>query len=179
MKDLVTKASIEEVAAIQADINSLVEEDIAAFVDITPIMVFVLDRTNTMSTLTQLGFLWDAEIIFRSILEAFIKFLNIVSQPTKEDGDTKLDEFWTVIDEIERVRFSDKAKEIVGSNRVLNLEYFQQLILTDEEEKELKAKPSWANRAYRTSLKNDWSFSGIIMNLMQKGEAQMTPLVSF
>jgi hypothetical protein len=179
VKNLVTNASTKEVSAIGEDIYSLLEKDVVGFIDIIPIVKFVLDRINTMSMLIQQGLLWDSEIIFRSVLEVFIKFLNIISQPTQKDIDTKLDEFWTVLDEIERVRFSDKAKEILNSNRILNLEYFEKLILTEEEEIELKAKPSWANRVYRTSLKNDWSFSGIIIRLMQEDEAQMTPLVSF
>jgi hypothetical protein len=177
VKELSTKASDDEVAGIAADINQLLSRNPVLVVDIVPLISFILGRVNTLVILSKMGHLWDAEIILRTVLETFIKFLRIVSQEDLTALEKKLDEFWITLDEIDRVSHSDKAKEIISSGRITTPETIRPLILLAEEEAIIKAKPSWGNRNYRTKLKNDWSFSAILMELLNMDK--MTPLISF
>jgi len=82
-----------------------------------------------------------------------------------------------VLDEIDRVSHSDRAKELINSGRITTSETIRPLILLPEEEEIIKARPSWGNRAYRTKIKNDWSFSAILMDVLKMDN--MTPLISF
>jgi len=93
IKELATKASDNEVAGIAADINQLLSRNPVLFVDIAPLISFILGRVNALVILSKMELLWDAEIILRTVLETFIKFLKIVSQENLVDLEKNLMSF--------------------------------------------------------------------------------------
>ena len=177
VKQLVTEASEAEVVGINYDIYNLASRNPVLFVDVVPIINFILGRVNTVVTLTKMGSLWDAEIILRTVLESFAKFLKIASQENDVKYDAVLDEFWIILDEIERIAHSDKAKEVINSGKNTTPGILAQSVLSKEEEDFLKSKPSWSNRKDRIRIKNDWSFSAIMIDMLKREHT--TPLISF
>jgi len=157
--------------------KELIKNNIDEFIDIIPITNFISERIFTVIHLLEVDKVWDAEIILRTVLESFMKALYILTQRNPKDYAERLDEYWGVLDEIERINQSEKAKEFLKNDRILNIETIKGLILSEEEEKEIKNIPSWSNRKYRVALKNSWSYSGILLYLMK--DEKTPPLISF
>jgi len=126
---------------------------------------------ESVSMLINAGKKWDANILWRSALEAFSKFLRITN-PANEPAlrEDKLREFWVDIADLEKMKDSDWAKKILATNRNKDAKLYEALILTEEEENNLKDKPTYANRAYRKALINNWSFNDIFINLAKAGK---------
>lgn len=145
--------------------------DVAALL---PLVKFILDRSATVSVLVKIGKYWDAEIIFRSLLEVLSKLLIITTQSDGEAVEKKLDEYWLHIGEIERLRASLEAEKLLKGGNMNDVEKFRLHILNDEERLELEARNS---KDKRKRLSNDWSFNDILLNLAKNKDIE--PMISF
>jgi hypothetical protein len=126
---------------------------------IFPIVLFILQRIESVVELTCSFRIWDAEIILRSVMETFVKLMYIST--ASEDAQTQLlDEFWNGLSEINAIKMSEQAKR--------NLEIFKNsephriawspLVLSDEREAELREK--WPKKK-RLEVEKRWSFTEI------------------
>ncbi len=168
-----------EVEAVSTGIFNTSRQDLAyltnryqtQFKQITPLVDFILGRMDSVTLLMNAGKKWDANILWRSALEVFGKFLRITN-PANEPAlrEEKLREFWVDINDIERMKDSNWAKKILATDRQQDSKLYEPFVLTEEEENILKAKPTYANRTYRKALGESWSFNNIFMKLAQEGK---------
>jgi hypothetical protein len=151
-------------------IQFLINNRVSDLDGIYPLVLFVSDRVSTCLLLLKMNKLWDAEIIFRTVLETFSKFLIIIRTKSEEDLKIKLDEFWIHLNEIERLRQSQEAIKLIKAGNVRNPERFQHMVLSDEERIEIeKIYP----RNMRTAMREKWSFNKICDNLGKSNDIEM------
>lgn len=130
---------------------------------ILPLIEFIIDRLETVTTLTTDDRLWDAEIILRSAMETFIKFVFITSAD-KPEQEKRLDEYWNLLAEINSIKQSEQAKKNLkhlGQNEIHKVAY-SPILLTDEQENLLRAK--WS-KVERQKLEQKWSFTEMVSSL--------------
>jgi hypothetical protein len=113
--------------------------------------------------LIQYGYLWDAEIMMRPIMEATLRvaFLSFASD---EEQVIRCREFWDELPDIERLKQSQRARISVqrmpeGPN---SYDFIRNLILSPEEEETLRKE--WPGKR-RKALEQKWSFSEIMRSL--------------
>jgi hypothetical protein len=131
--------------------------------------LFSIDRIEALHILVKADKLWDAEILFRTVLEVFMKFLYIIRQKTPEATKEKLDEYWIHLNEIEKILISNEATKLINTKSVSDPERFLHMVLSDEERAALNAKYS---KDDRKKLNNDWSFNGMYASMLKDKEAK-------
>jgi hypothetical protein len=151
-------------------IQKLIKNRASDLDGIAPLANFVSDRVSTSLLLLKLGKLWDAEIIFRTVLEVFAKFLIIIRTKSEEELKTKLDEFWIHLNEIEKLRQSQEAAKIIEAGNIRNPERFQYMILSDEER--IKLEKIYPNQT-RKVMRENWSFNKIYLSLIKDESIEM------
>lgn len=156
------------------EVQKLIDDTAVDVAAILPLVKFILDRSSTVAILVKLGKYWDAEIIFRSLLEVLSKLLIITTQSTEEAVEKKLNEYWLHIGEVEQLRASLEAEKLVKGGNMNDVEKFRLLILTDDERSELEARNG---KDKRKKLSNDWSFNDILLNLAKNKDVE--PMMSF
>lgn len=127
---------------------------------IRPIVHFIGERSQALILLIQDGYLWDAEIIVRPIMEASMKIL-FLSFTTADERQNRIREFWQDLPEVNTLRQSDRARlvlERTGARGVF-AKALGPLVLPDEEESTLREK--WPKKN-RRRLEQKWSFSEIL-----------------
>lgn len=137
-----------------------------------PIITFILERIDTVIELTERYKIWDAEIVLRSAIETFTKFMYIATA-SKEEKEQRIDEFWNSLAEINSLKMSEQAKKnlkIFGNSEIHRIAYLP-LILPDKIEAELREK--WP-RKKRQEVEKRWSFTEIINEIALKNQG--TPL---
>lgn len=137
-----------------------------------PIITFILERIDTVIELTERYKIWDAEIVLRSAIETFTKFMYIATA-SKEEKEQRIDEFWNSLAEINSLKMSEQAKKnlkIFGNSEIHRIAYLP-LILPDKIEAELREK--WP-RKKRQEVEKRWSFTEIINDIALKNQG--TPL---
>ncbi|KAA9332029.1 hypothetical protein F0P96_11085 [Hymenobacter busanensis] len=130
-----------------------------SFFQIRPLVKYTLERAKRVNQLSKQGSTGDAEIIFRSMLEGFIKLIYIITSENDQVYQHRINEYFTILCQIETLRTSDKHKILSESKINSRFNPYAALVLSEEEEQELKQKPSWANRKYRQEVKAKWSYS--------------------
>ena len=154
-----------------ADLNYLMAVYPKELGQMLPLVRYILDRIYSVNLLVNAGKKWDANIIWRSVLEVFGKFLKITNPANEPElRSEKLNEFWVEIADIERMKDSNWAKKILATDRLKDEKLYEPLVLTEEQENELKAKPTYDNRAYRKALTEGWSFNNIMMTLLKENK---------
>lgn len=154
--------------------QNLINESIVDIIAITPLVKFIIDRASTIAQLARLEKFWDAEIIFRSLLEVLSKLLIITTQPDKEAIDNKLDEYWIQIGEMERLRASLEVERVINGGNMNDLDAFKRQILSQAERLDLESR---ITKEKRKKLSNDWSFNGILLNLARN--KAVVPLIGY
>lgn len=137
-----------------------------------PIITFILERIDTVIELTERYKIWDAEIVLRSAIETFTKFMYIATA-SKEEKEQRIDEFWNSLAEINSLKMSEQAKKnlkIFENSEIHRIAYLP-LILPDKIEAELREK--WP-RKKRQEVEKRWSFTEIINEIALKNQG--TPL---
>ncbi len=138
----------------------LIKEHFNPLIRLIPLVDFIISRLETVSTLTLMDRLWDAEIVLRSALETYTKLLFITSSK-KDEQKTKIEEFWNSLSEINRIKQSEQAKrnlKILGDLEIHRLAY-SPLVLSEVEENQLREK--WPKKK-RRKIEQNWSFTEII-----------------
>lgn len=176
-KDCLVK-SIAAYKLSKQQIESTIYSPQFKYYGITPLVEYIMDRASSMHQLIRLNKIDDAGIIYRSLLEVFMKALYIVTSKSDEIYNERSNEYWVVLKEIETLRESDKAKILVKSERIsFGKVVFPGFILSVEEEEEMKQRPSWSNRKYRTDIKNRWSYSSLSKDIANDDNVtQFVPL---
>ena len=162
------KRTITETYFALININNIelfgvIKNNLDATGQILPLIEFIIERLNTVTSLTINDSLWDAEIVLRSAQETFIKFL-FITTADKVEQQKRLHEFWYDLAEVNSIKQSEQAKKNLkhlGDSETHRLAY-QPNVLTEEQEQFLRSK--WT-RVERKKLEQKWSFSGIIASL--------------
>lgn len=130
-------------------------------------MSFYSTRCTSMNVLLQEWMLWDCDIIMRSALECATKFL-YVSSATGAERDARLIECTISLNEIEDIMRSDKASKAAdNSAKDHDSMLLRGAVLPEKRDKELREK--WS-KAKRQALKQKWSFSELVRELMKVNE---------
>jgi hypothetical protein len=156
------------------EVQKLIDETTVDVGAILPLVKFILDRSATVAVLTKIEKYWDAEIIFRSLLEVLSKLLIITTQGDEEAVEKKLDEYWVHIGEVERLRASLVAEKLLKGRNMNDVEKFKLFILSEDERLELESRN---DKDKRKRLSNDWSFNDILLNLAKNKGVE--PMISF
>jgi hypothetical protein len=134
-----------------------------AAMPIFPLVEFIIERLETVTNLTLNERIWDAEIILRSAIETFLKFVFITTADNVERK-IRLDEFWNLLAEVNSIKQSEQAKKnlvYLGGNELHYLAY-SPLVLSEERENELRKK--WTKKD-RQKIEQKWSFNEIVNSL--------------
>ncbi|GGF14200.1 DUF5677 domain-containing protein [Hymenobacter cavernae] len=158
LKKEVIKRAVSEFKESQGTIYDMMC-DSEVYFKLGPLIDFIISRAIRVNQLTKQGSIEDAEILFRSMLEGFMKLLYIITAETDDEYKERVKEYYIILGDIERLRSSDKYKVLVEAKINNELDPYSKLILTLEEEEALKQKESWSNRKYRQQVKAKWSYS--------------------
>ncbi len=159
-KIIITERYFETINISNIELFGIIRENLDELNQVFPIIKFILSRLDTVSVLATNDRLWDAEIILRSALETFLKFMYI-SISTGDERTKRIDEYFNLLSEISSIKQSAQAKtnlEFFGESEVHRLAYSPQ-ILDNVLEQELRNK--WP-KPDRQRLEQSWSFSEII-----------------
>lgn len=118
---------------------------------------FVHERINSLLVLVQNDCLWDADVILRSIAEASVKLVYLLCF-NAEERDKKVSEFWNELAEINRLKQSKQAREILEKLN-LNAKSISDLIMSESEEKILSEKWTKSNRQ---RIEQPWAYNEMI-----------------
>lgn len=139
-------------------------------VTVSKMMDFMSARISSTLSLVQVNFLWDAEIISRSIAECALKLI-YVSIFEKEERDKRIIEFWNDHSEINSLKTTKIARETINILEKLNAKdiiiMFEAMKL--DEEKEIKLRDKWTIKAKR-QFEQKWSFFEMINAISKKIE---------
>ncbi len=171
-KIIITEKYIELLNNSNIRLFEIVKEYLEETQTVFPLAVFIFERIETVIELTSCYRIWDAEIVLRSAMETFIKFMYITTA-SKEERAQRIDEFWNSLAEINSIKMSEQAKknlQVFENSEVHRIAYTP-LILPEKLEAELRKK--WP-RKNRKEVEKRWSFSEIINEISSKNKG--TPL---
>ncbi|MGV3589246.1 MAG: DUF5677 domain-containing protein [Adhaeribacter sp.] len=169
-KEKITEAYIAAINMNNIELFGIINNNCEKIRNVYPIIEFIIERLESVVHLTTVERIWDAEIVLRSALETFIKFLFIASTDKKEQ-EQRLKEFWEDLAEVNSIKQSEQAKknlQHLGQNEIHMLAY-SPVVLSEEDEKLLRDK--W-NKRNRQQLEQKWSFSSIIASLSQSNKGK-------
>jgi len=121
---------------------------------------FIHKRTQTLFLLVQNDCLWDADIILRPIAECTVKFAFISSFENPE-RDKKVKEFWGDLAEINRLKQSKQAKQIIELTG-FDSKFLSDIALEENEHRELSEK--WT-KSKRQRTEQPWSYNEMIKTI--------------
>ncbi|MBS9461007.1 hypothetical protein KIM67_01200 [Flagellimonas sp. 389] len=121
---------------------------------------FIHNRTQTLFLLVQNDCLWDADIILRPIAECTVKFAFISSFDNPERNE-KVREFWEDLAEINRLKQSKQAKQIIELTNI-DSKFLSDIILEENEHRILSEKWTKSNRQRTEQL---WSYNEMIKTI--------------
>lgn len=162
-KQLITERYFETINVNNLELFGIIRENLNELNEVFPIIKFIISRLETVSVLATSDRLWDAEIILRSALETFLKFMYI-STSQGDERTKRIDEYFNLLSEVSSIKQSTQAKtnlEFFGDSEIHRLAYFPQ-ILDDQVEQELRNK--WP-KSDRQRLEQSWSFSEIVRSI--------------
>jgi len=137
---------------------------------VSPLIHYLGERCQAFAMLMQYGYLWDADIVMRCIMEASIRigYLSFASQAERK---IRAKEYWEDLSEINRLKQSDRAKLAVQTSGAESLRRgLEPLILSTIEEASLREK--WSSKK-RSDIEQKWSFTRII-NAIEKHMIETT-----
>jgi hypothetical protein len=131
---------------------------------VAPIVRYIGERCQAFTMLMQYGYLWDADIVMRCVMEASIR-IGYLSYTEEAERKNRANEYWESLSEINRLRQSDRAKLAVQTLDEKNLNLgLGPIILSPKEEAQLRDK--WSSQK-RHDIEQKWSFTRIIASLEQ------------
>lgn len=165
-KELINQAYFESINRCNIECFGLIKENFEKFKSIFPLIEFVLERVETMTSLISENRLWDAEIVNRSALESLVKLLFITSA-SGEEREKRLIEFWELLAEINSLKQSLQVKRNLmhfGDSEIHKVAFLP-LILPDDLEASLREK--WT-KAKRLKLEQKWSFTEMLSSISKE-----------
>ena len=126
-----------------------------------------ISTTGSALNLIQLGRVWDAAILQRSVLEGTIRFMYLLNDP--DELHQKIDEFSGTLEEIAWLRLTKKVHsflETLGEERLDegSQKTLESMMLTESEQFRLSEKH---NKRERRQIEDRWSFGKLLENLVQ------------
>lgn len=121
---------------------------------------FIHERTQTLFLLVQNDCLWDADIILRPIAECTVKFA-FVSSFDNSARNEKVKEFWEDLAEINRLKQSKQAKQIIELTDI-DSKFLSDIVLDDNEFQLLAEK--WT-KSIRQRTEQPWSYNEMIKTI--------------
>lgn len=162
-KDKITQRYFQAINENNIQLFGIIKENLSEIQPILPLIEFVISRLESVTTLVLDNRIWDAEIILRSALETFTKFL-FITTADKEEQIARIDEYWNSLAEINSIKQSTQAKrnlEIFSDSEIHRLAYLP-MVLPDDLEAELRKK--WT-KAERQKVEQKWSFTEMIFSI--------------
>lgn len=162
---LISKKYFELININNIELFRIIKENLEELRPVSPLIQFIISRIETVTTLIMNDRLWDAEIILRSGLETFVKFL-FITTASKEEREKRLEEYWQSLSEINSIKLSEQAKKNLvhlGDNEIHRLAY-RPLVLPEKLEKELREK--WT-KSKRQKVEQKWSFTEMVNSISQ------------
>lgn len=175
-KEIITDTYLELIYSNNWNLLSILKENYTKIQDILPIIEFILERFESITYLCRKGMYWDCEIILRSALETFIKYLYITIG-NEDESKNKINEYWNSLAEIFSLKMSEQAKknlELIKDNDTYTIAFLP-LVLPEHEESELKKK--WP-KVERKKIEQKWSFSQMIATLSSIGDKKTLKIIS-
>ena len=83
-KIIISQRYFETININNLELFGIIRENLDELKQVFPIIKFIISRLDTVSVLTTNDRLWDAEIVLRSALETFLKFMYISSSKGEE-----------------------------------------------------------------------------------------------
>ena len=162
------EASLKSLNLIRDEIQNLFanyEADNSS-IDITLKQLFwyLSSRSQAVSFLASHGYIWDSEIILRSLYETAAKIM-LICFSEKSDKENLINEYWTIIGNINNRRTSRKAEFSMDTCEADDVGYSIFEMLRDENIFDTKSDYT---RAERNVVERKWSFSEIIDSLQYK-----------
>jgi hypothetical protein len=124
---------------------------------------FIHKRTQTLFLLVQNDCLWDADIILRPIAECTVKFAFVSSFDNSERNE-KVREFWEDMAEINRLKQSKQAKQIIELTNI-DSKFLSDIVLEHNEFQRLAEK--WT-KPIRQRTEQPWSYNEMIKTISEK-----------
>lgn len=146
-KQKITEAYFEAINKNNLELFRIIKIHVKGLNGVLPILEFILERLETVANLTVDNRIWDAEIVLRSAIETFVKYVFITTADENERK-IRLDEFWNLLAEVNSLKQSEQAKKNLkhlGGLEIHNLAY-SSMLLPEEKETELRAKWTKAKR---------------------------------
>jgi len=171
-KQIITERYFENINVNNIELFGILKEHFDEINQVFPLIKFIISRLETVSVLTTSDRLWDAEIVLRSALETFVKFI-FITTVKGDERENRINEYWNLLSEVSSIKQSRQAKknlEFFGESEVHRLAY-SPLILPEELEQELRKK--WKKQD-RQRLEQKWSFSEIVLAISRENKG--TPL---
>lgn len=162
-KQKITEAYFEAINKNNLELFRIIKIHEKELDGVLPILEFILERLGTVANLTVDNRIWDAEIVLRSAIETFVKYVFITTADESERK-IRLDEFWNLLAEVNSLKQSEQAKKNLahlGGLDTHNLAY-SHMLLPEEIETELRTK--WT-KSERQKLEQKWSFTEIVNSL--------------
>lgn len=162
-KQKITEAYFEAINKNNLELFRIIKLHVKELDGILPILEFILERLETVATLTVDNRIWDAEIVLRSAIETFVKYVFITTADENERK-VRLDEFWNLLAEVNSLKQSEQAKKNLthlGGLETHNLAYSPMLL---PEEIETRLRTKWT-KVQRQKLEQKWSFTEIVNSL--------------
>ncbi len=121
---------------------------------------FINSRTQTLFLLVQNDCLWDADIILRPIAECTVKFAYVSSfdETTRIE---KVREFWVDLAEINRLKQSNQAKQIIELTNI-DSAFLTDIVLNENDQILLAEK--WTKQM-RQRKEQPWSYNEMIKTI--------------
>lgn len=162
-KDLITQKYFEVINLNNLELIAIIRDNYEEIKQIFPLIEFVLTRLETVITLVIDDRIWDAEIILRSALETFVKYI-FITTATKEEQSKRIDEYWNSLAEINSLKLSEQGKKnlVHFGNSELHRVAYLPLILPEELENKLREK--WP-KAERQKMEQKWSFTEMVNSI--------------
>lgn len=162
-KEIINQTYFESINQCNIECFGLIKENFEKVRKVFPLIEFILERVETMTTLILDNRLWDAEIVNRSALETLVKFLFIITAGEQEK-EKRLTEFWESLAEINSLKQSMQTTrnlKYFGESEIHRVA-FSPLILPESLEVSLREK--WT-KAERLKLEQKWSFTEMLLSI--------------
>lgn len=162
-KDKITQKYFEAINVNNVQLFGIIKENLPKMQPILPLIEFIFSRLETVTALILDNRIWDAEIILRSALETFTKFL-FITTADKDEQTIRINEYWNSLAEINSIKQSEQAKRNLdhfGESEIHKIAYLP-MILTQEEENKLRKK--WT-KSERQKVEQKWSFTEMIFSI--------------
>lgn len=120
--------------------------------------------------------IWDAEIIFRTVLEGTIKslYLSIGSEEEKKE---KCKDFWDRLPDLDFLKRSGKAEVLLDLIKTDNNHGFKDIkdmILSDIDKERIN---NLYSNKQKNELRNKWDFNNILKTITESKVADFTAIV--